>query len=70
MFLIPSQKEKEGNEEVTEEATEETEGSNIEETEIIEDTMETAEEEEDQTMAIVIGNDRNLFIGIIASNFN
>ena len=62
MFLIPSQKEKEGNEEVTEEATEETEGSNIEETEIIEDTMETAEEEEDLTLEVVIGNEGNLFI--------
>ena len=39
-------------------------------TEIAEDLKGTAEEEEDQTMAIVIGNDRNLFIGIIASNFN
>ena len=62
MFLIPSQKEKEGNEEVTEEATEETEGSNIEETEIIEDTMETAEEEEDLTLEVVIGNEGNMFI--------
>ena len=41
---------------------EETEGSNIGETGNIEDLMATAEEEEDLTLEVVIGNEGNMFI--------